>query len=354
MAPEDDKDALSDEKAGVYWRKYTDNDSFAFPSIVYEFTSTRNDDVELTVEDDIPDSISVRNIGFHNQHGAEQWTIQEDALRFEYELDAGETVETVFCLRPDSHGTVEDFLRMPRQIDLPEQVDQNAEKAQFTRSAAESPYPDIEGSTGDDESAVSGEIVDDASATAGSEQTLEADGTQSLTEQLAAELEDGTPSAESIAALEAQFGGSGSSQGSLDARVSQIETDISSLRAYTSALETFLDENGSAEAIIDDFESRLETFESDLTSLDERLTQVETEVETVSTTVQDVESSVDSLSTEFDSLSEGVDSLETDVAAVEDELPAYDIDEQIDEIETELHTLNTFMDSLRSAFNQEA
>lgn len=353
MTTPDGGDEIAGEEAGVGWRKYIEDDRFGFPSVVYEFTSTREEDVTITVEESIPATVSETDIGFHSSFGHEYWDLTDDTLVFEYELEGGEAFETVYGIRSGDDGTLQEQLTDPTRLEVDPPLGTPNASESFTRSATNSPYShgDQAGSAGASdahtkatETAASGgsDVVDDTDDEPG----------ESVVDELARELEAGTASSESLETLEAHFGDERAASRSVEARVRQMESDLSTLRAYTGALEDFLDDEGSAKEIIEEFESRLASVEDDLDSLEASMEALKDESESVSAGLTEVEGDLESLSATCSVVSDQVDSLSTNVAEIDERVPEYSIDDRFEAVEADQRDLVEFVDSLKAAFNE--
>lgn len=379
MSESEAENVVVEEVEGVTITKYFDEEEFHFPSMVLEFDSHRNEEVDIRVEEEKPAGISIENIGFHPAHGADYWSIEDDTLVFEYPLAANTEYRTVYALRTKGPDEARGMFAEPSVIDVTPPLPETGEvepASGITRSASESPY----GEDGADAADVAAEIPEESDVsepgvgepdvgepeTAGpdvgeSEMELDLDEpesgageepeTETVVEQLARELREDAAPEESLAVVEAQFGTATDSSGSLDARLTQVQEDVANLRSYTNALEEFLDEEGTAQEILDEFESRLDGFEGDVDRVEGSVDSLTDELQALREDVNDFQGSLDSLSANYADLTDEVDSLREDIAETDDQLPEYDIDEQFSEIDEELSELNEFVSGLRSAFD---
>jgi len=378
MSESETEEVVVEEVEGVTITKYFDEEEFHFPSMVLEFDSHRNEEVEIRVEEAKPAGISIENIGFHPAHGADYWSIEEDTLVFEYPLAANTEYRTVYALRTKGPDEARGMFAEPNVVEVTPPLPDTGEvePAGITRSASDSPYAEA----GSDAADVAAEIPDepdvgepevsepatDEPAVDGPEMELDLEEPESqepeseavdepeaetVVEQLARELREDAAPDESLAVVEAQFGTATDSSGSLDARLTQVQEDVANLRSYTNALEEFLDEEGTAQEIMDEFESRLEGFEGDVDRVEGSVDSLTGELQALREDVNDFQGSLDSLSANYADLTDEVDSLREDIAETDDQLPEYDIDEQFSEIDEELSDLDEFVSGLRSAFD---
>ena len=106
------------------------------------------------------------------------------------------------------------------------------------------------------------------------------------------------------------------------AKLEQLQTDIADLRAYTGALEAFLEENGTGEELIAD----LETTQERLDALDEQLDTTEATIEAVREEVTVVD--------------DGLDDLEDSVGSLESQLETKAPAEKVDTLEQTIEQLD--------------
>ncbi len=110
--------------------------------------------------------------------------------------------------------------------------------------------------------------------------------------------------------------------GTTDARIEQLQTELADLRAYTGALEAFLDENGGGKAALEDVQDRVDEVESDVSDVRDGVADLRE-------TVGDHDDAVDDIEERVDALSDEVEELEASVDRVEE------LDERLEELETE-------------------
>ncbi|MXR52062.1 hypothetical protein GRX03_10685 [Halovenus sp. WSH3] len=361
---------------GVTVIKRFEEDEFPVPAIAFEFESAREEAVTVTMSDTVPEGIEVEDLGFHPEYGSEFWTIDDDTITFERELEAGGTYTTVYGIRATGSDDVQQFLTEPtiESVDPPlsgetqspeDVIPETDDDVVKDAIAGDGEIPGLEdpGDDPTDEEDVTLELndpnesesagpdpageadEDEQTATAG-ETELAVEG-ESLTAALAAEIREQNVSGEDLKLLrraldvaEQEDGG-----GSDRARIAQLQDDISDLRAYTGALEEFLDENGTGEEIIEEFEGRLESFDqrldsvqSELEANSEEITSVSADLDEMSETVSSVDSEIESLSGEVADVSSEMEAIETEIDDVSSDLEAMDttveeLDESIEEIE---------------------
>jgi outer membrane murein-binding lipoprotein Lpp len=99
--------------------------------------------------------------------------------------------------------------------------------------------------------------------------------------------------------------------GSVVARLDQLQGDVVELRSYTGALETFLDENGTGEQLV-------ESVQAELDSVDSRLDSLETEVEQLRSDLTDEIEQQGPGSAEFDELNSRIERVDQELEQLKD------------------------------------
>lgn len=326
-----------DEVAGVRLRKRYESDEYHQPAVVYEITSERDEAAQVTVIETIPGALSPSDLGFTASGTARGWEIKGPKLVFETTVEPDEAIETACVARRDAAGDIEALLGEPDAFE----VEAEAE-ASFTRSAS-----------GGSESAP-------AAGTAAPEPAPEAEADRErIVEQFVAELQAGAVSPQSIEYLRQELGVAEATPRSVDARLKQLQTDLSDVRAYTNALEAFIDEQGSAEEIIERFERRLTSLADTVENLDGEVAENDAELDRLQADIGDLESEVHALTRELEALGETLDAVDEDLGSLDDRLdefeealPDYDIDDRFAELDDELEDVTSFTENLRSVFEQ--
>jgi len=350
---------------GITVDKRFEEDEFPVPAIAFEIQSERDETATVTLLDDVPADVAVEDLGFHPEYGSEFWTIDDDQITFGREIDAGESYTTVYGIRATGTDNVEQFLTEPtiaavdpagdadpadivgssgsdavrdvisgdsdsvpgldsddEDIETLDLTDPNAEEAE---AAATEPDPEpVEDEAETDETDESEQ--DDTDTEADAEEST--DGTvetttdesvaaETLTRELAAEIRNGNVSGDDIKLLRQAFELAGKEGGSVDARLEQLQTDVSDLRAYTSALEEFLEENGTGQQLIEELQSDIDGIESDLSELDSRASDNSAEIDSIQETVTKLESLEDDVS-DLKAMEDTVDDLESMQGTVDD------------------------------------
>jgi archaellum component FlaC len=384
------------ERDGVSVEKSFEPDDFPVPAIAFVVRSERDVAVKVRLSDAVPDDIEAEDIGFHPKYGADFWDNADGKLVFEREFEPGEEYTTVYGLRAKDTEAVERFLGEPELEEVSPGLDEEPEDAGevvsnvMNESDSEASDDDLEaaiaaadaedGDADDLEAAIAAaESSDSASAAPAAADTATAEPprgaepveVEDVTATLAEEMRDGRVSDGDIETLRDALG-VGEGSGSVEARISHLQTEISDLQAYTAALEEFLDENGEAQTLLaelqetvaefddrvrglrDDVEEvaaatdSIDEMESEVSELGSRVQSLDDRLENVSQNVTDVESSVNSLTSEFDGLRNEVDAVSREVDDVREEIP----EEDITEMDEQLESLDDRLDGLESELDR--
>ncbi|MFB6201916.1 MAG: hypothetical protein ABEI98_07880 [Halorhabdus sp.] len=336
---------------GVTVVKRFEADEFPVPAIAFNIQSARTEPVTVTLSDSVPEDVSVEDLGFHPEYGSEYWTIDEDTITFEREIDADSEYTTVYGIRATGTDEVEKFLTEPtiESVDPPLEdeddlvEDASSDVVRDVIAGESDSVPGLEET--DDEEIETLDLTDpnepDDDGSTGTEgaadeqPTVEGVQPGAVAKTLAAEIRQDHVDDATLAVLEEELDlGSDTDEGAVDARIQHLQNEVSDLAAYTSALEEFLDENGQGDELIEEFQSRLNEFESELGTVQDELQSVRQEMDTVQTTVEangetveDVEETVDTLEREVDELAEEVEG----AGEIDDELA--DIRDDIEDLE---------------------
>lgn len=82
---------------GIHVRKGLDLDTLALPAVRFRIESRREERAGVVLEDDVPEPASVHDVGFHEEHGAENWHVYEGGrLRWVNTLAPGESTTTLY------------------------------------------------------------------------------------------------------------------------------------------------------------------------------------------------------------------------------------------------------------------
>ena len=370
---------------GVAVVKRFEDEEFPVPAIAFDFKSDRDEPVTVTMCDTVPDGIEVEDLGFHPEYGSEFWTIDDETITFEREMEAEESYTTVYGIRATGSDDVRQFLTEPTlesvEPPLPEDESNDTEdilaeaESDVVRDAisGDGEIPGLEDESDESEEEVATLELNDpngsesATSNGVSEDSEGADsgtGTRevaiesgSLTEALASEIREQNVSGEDLKLLRRALDMAEEEDGSQKARVDQLQDDIADLRAYTGALEEFLDENGTGEQLIEDFEEKLDSFESRLDSVNSEIESNSSRLESVDETVSTVDEEVESLGSELEdvnsqvnSVEEELDELDATLEALDERVPEDETFERIDEMEETLDDLQSWQEQIKQTF----
>jgi uncharacterized small protein (DUF1192 family) len=317
---------------GVTLRKRMDGSDADQPTVTYEIDSDRDDAVTVTIIETIPESLDPAAITFYGPDADDHWSVKGPKLVFENELAAGATRKTA-CRATGPHaGPITELSGDPDAVEVEPVGDTAATGLVSIRPPA--------GADGGRETEVS-------EPPTAADERADAD---AMVEQVARELEAGRVSEEALDVLRREIGAPATPRHSVEARLKQLQTDVADVRAYTNALESFLDENGSASEVVDRLDARLDRLADAVDQLDDAVESHEAELASVREDVADLERLVGANTDDVSDLDNRVTGLRDEVDRLEAEQPA-DLDERVATIEDELDRVSRFTDSLRSAFD---
>jgi len=384
MSGSEQYERVSVSSDGVTVDKRFEEDEFPVPAIAFEIESERSEAVTVTIVDEVPGDVAVEDLGFHPEYGSEHWTIDEDRITFEREMEPTGQYTTVYGIRATGTEDVEKFLTEPEI----ESVDPPLDDAETDDAVVDEGSSDVvrdvisgdsDGVPGLDDEDTEDEDVetldlkdpndpgDDGATTGTADGEASSDdgegggetaSVESLVGALAAELRNGNVDEEDVKLLRKAFDlvddGSG---GSVDARIQRLQTEVADLLAYTDALEEFLDENGTAEQTIEGFRSEVESLQSELQEVGEIARSHEEALADVQTTVDGVESTVDSLESELDGVLDEVESVRSEVDEVEDTVDSVEstvgeVEESVDDVEQTVGEVEESVDEVEGSVDE--
>ncbi len=134
---------------------------------------------------------------------------------------------------------------------------------------------------------------------------------------------------------------------STNVRLRHLQSRVDDLSAYTEALEKFIDENGTAQDVVDDFESEVDALREELADVREGVENAKDDGAQTRARVADLEDDVAAVSEETDR----VEDLGADLEDVREDLDGVaDLDEEVAELReelTHLRDLETDVESVR-------
>ncbi len=362
--PEAD-DMIATSADGIHVRKRFSAEEFPVPAIEFTLHSERDEAVEVRLEDSIPESFPMDRVGFHPDYESDNWTAYQDhRVEYRRRFEPGEEVTTVYGIRTDDPEEGKKFLDEPTveivgpdesggaERDSAEVVQEPMGTEHQERDASiEAPGPEIEAEPGavadavpdpsttqgpasgpdprtvrDDTTsavavrretgAVNGSAGTGTDADSGTGPDVEA--SDSVAAALAEEIREGRVSDEDLDILKEglELGRVGHTT-SVDARISRLQSRVEDLAAYSDALAEFIDENGSAQEVIDRLEADFERIQDTVGSFEDRLDAAETERGDLSSEMETLEEGLDSVETALDALEEDIRSVHRDVAELD-------------------------------------
>ncbi|QLH83884.1 hypothetical protein [Halosimplex pelagicum] len=363
MSDSQQYEKVSVSSDGVTVDKRFEEDEFPVPAIAFEIQSARSETVTVTLVDRVPEDVAVEDLGFHPEYGSEYWTIDEDQITFERELEAGAEYTTVYGIRATGTDNVEQFLTTPtiESVDPPLDegdgpvVDEGSSDVVRDVISGDGDVPGLEEDDDADgadedvetlnlkdpnepgEPASGGGDGDESGGSSGGTVAVEDADVDSLVGALAAEIRNQNVDAEDVKLLRKAFDLADDNGGSVDARIQHLQTEVSDLLAYTGALEEFLDENGTGDEMIEEFRDQVKSFESELEEVREMASGHEESISGVEETVASVESSMEALQSDMDEVLDDVEAVQSDVDTVQSEVES--VEGTVDEVEGDLDDL---------------
>lgn len=365
-----ESEAVIAEAGGVSVEKRYEPDEFPVPAIAFTVTSTRDDPITVRMVDSLPDEVDPAHIGFHPDHGGEYWSVDESSVVFKRPFDPNEEYVTVYGLRHIYVDTASQFLVEPEiEVLDPASDILGEDSGQHVRDIIAGESDSVQG-------------LDTSSGGQAGTPSVE-----NVAESLADEIRSGAVDDETLEVLRShlqiesespqrrqsqQRSGSGN-ESSTNARIRRLQADVSDLRAYTDALEGFLDENGEAQEILSDFREELDSLSPRVNSLETQIDEVDaelssavddfsTDINSISTDIDSIESDLSSLTEHTDSLSDDIETVESDVDSVSSDLSRLQsrvrrldnntaTEEDVEQIRSELDSLADFRERMQSVFN---
>ena len=347
------------EREGVTVEKSFEPDDFPVPAIAFVIRSERDVPVDVTLVDVVPDDIQAEDIGFHPKYGAEQWRNEGDKLIFERTFEGGEEYTTVYGLRARDTEDVGRFLGEPELAE----VNPPKDSSEVVRDViGEGVDP---GASDDDlEAAIA---AADVESTPGSASQGESDGVvtsegeepvspESVAAMLADGIRAGRVSDSDLEVLRDALGGGEGSSNSLEVRIDHLQSEVADLKAYSDALEEFIDENGEARTLMRDLRETLEGVEEDVSAVESRVESVSEEMSETTERMDDlgedvsrIDDDVEGVSTEIEGVSADVDEVRSDVETVESSVSS--VEERIDELDSDLGSVESELTSIRDGMD---
>lgn len=334
------------EREGVVVEKSFEPDDFPVPAIAFVIRSERDVPVDVTLVDVVPDDIQAEDIGFHPKYGAEHWRNDGDRLIFERTFEAGEEYTTVYGLRARDTEDVGRFLGEPElaEVDPPKDSSEVVRDVIGEGEAPGTSDDDLEAAiaAADVESTAPSQGASSPEATGAEAGEATAVSPESVASMLAEGIRAGRVSDSDMEVLRDALGTGDDSSNSLEVRMDHLQSEVADLKAYSDALEEFIDENGEARTLLRDLRGTVEGVRDDVA-------EVEREIETVSTEMAETTGRVEDLGEDVSRVDDEVGSIGSDVEQVESSLGS--VEERTEELDTGIADVDEELSSLREAMD---
>lgn len=320
----------ADSVEGVDVEKRYDETEFPFPSVVYDFESTRVEPVTITVEDRLPDAVEPENVGFHADYNGDDWAVDGNRLTFERELQPESGCRTIYAVSATATEDPSEIFVEPSVVEVSPPMTNGDGSDDVALGLSE---PDSDDAVADGRG---------SDGDGGAPAAPDRDG--DLLAALARELDSAGADPDDLDVLASAVADAmNGSSGSTDARLQRIESDVAELRAYSDAIADFLDENGGAATVLEEFDRRVETLEADLDAVRSRTDDLEADVDSV----RGVSDDVDALSESLDDLATNVDDIRSSLGQTGD---GVSLNDRVAQLEEQMTEMEEFLGSVRSAF----
>ena len=325
---------------GVRVEKHVEREELPLPSIVYELTNDRSEELRIRFVEAIPESTGPEHIGFPSEE-RDAWRVDDGRIVHETTLEADSSTSAAFGLRPEAAADLEQFLSEPETVEIwtPLTAADGGESEEVHEAPSAQPRPAEEApAPPEPTSSHSGDVTptgedrqrqprEGGATTTGGGEPVEAPGDgAAIVGQVVDALRSGDVAPADLASLREELGvperpEEAESSASVDARIRSLQTELADLRAYRAALEEFLDEEGTATEVIDRIDSRLDSFEERLDGVESSLEHIETSVENLESTVASTAAGVESNEAAIESNETAIESneaaIESNEAAIE-------------------------------------
>lgn len=377
--------------------KQAELETYDEPTITYCISTDRDETFRIRLREHIPDWCLPADFDFHPWYDADDWEIKDGTVIFEQRIEPDDELFTLFSVCIDENGNLDSLVERPSVEVAPVEADAEGtdtdwvevsdERVNFhvadeevrTDSAkalasdgggfpllinenpdspsterSDNEVPETESTSPDNlETAVptvseseanEGERTATTNETAATENGDTSNGNQlhpegSIVDDLVTALQQENVSEEQIQTLREIVGSD--SVGSMNARVEHCQTRLSDLAAYTDALEEFLDEEGTGQQLIREFQSDLEAVEDHLEALESEVAQTADGQDDLRERVGEVERDVSALR----EIGDTVESLE---ARLDDTTAS--LQEDLDELRTAIEDLKDWQENIVGAF----
>jgi predicted nucleic acid-binding Zn-ribbon protein len=380
---------------GITVIKTFEADAFPVPAIAFRIRSDRTEPVTVRLVDDVPENVAVEDLGFHPEYGSEHWTIEDDEITFERDIESEETYTTVYGIRATGTDDVEQFLTEPEIADVdpplededgvvggsgsdvvrdvisgntdsvPGLEDEDADEEDIGTLDLKDPNAVDQGGEEDDEQAeaeADDEEEDEADEAEAEDEDAheetEADDTggdgamidaDSVVTALVNEIEEGTVDDGQLEVLREELGVNGDDSGgaAVDARIESLQSDVSDLEAYIDALEEFLNENGKGEDLIEDVQEQIDELEGKLSGFEDDIESNSDDVSSLSSDLDELDDDLSKIKADIKDFGDDIEEIEGSIDSLGNELDDVEnVEDRVDDIDGEIEELKEWREQL--------
>lgn len=181
---------------------------------------------------------------------------------------------------------------------------------------------------------------------------LDASGGSTLGERLAAEIRQGAIPREDLEVLRGQLGLDlrtyGDPAGGVEARLRHLQSEVSTLAAYTEEMEDLLDAEGTARQFVEGASEDIDALESRLDALDSRTTRRGDRLDDVDDATDRHERRLDDLDATTDDHAERLDALETELDDLRETVVEFDA--RLDALEESVEDIQGWREEIEGVF----
>jgi prefoldin subunit 5 len=398
---------------GITVIKTFEADAFPVPAIAFRIKSDRTEPVTVRIVDDVPENVAVEDLGFHPEYGSEYWTIEDDEITFEREVESEEQYTTVYGIRATGTDDVEQFLTEPdiADVDPPlededgvvggsgsdvvrdvisgntdsvpglsdeeggdededigtlDLADPNSEGEDDDEDKAEA--EDAEESEAEDDEADEPEAEEaEAEDDEGDEEEAEeADAAktngvsgdiESVAAALATEIREGEVDDDDMEVLqdELEIEASGGTDGAaMDARIEKLQTNVADMEAYIDALEEFLEENGQGEDLIEDVQSGLDDLESKMGEIEDGIEDNADDIASLEGKVNNIKGDMQSLKGDVKDVDDSIHEMQSTIDDLEGDLDDIEgVSDTIEDVEDDIVELQEWREQLSNVLGAQ-
>lgn len=351
-------DITTVEEGDVRVRKLVDTNRFDVPSVVFNITSSADDEVTVDLVQEIPDGHRSGEVGFHPEHGAEHWEAGDSTVTFSRAFEPGEQFVTVLGTLSDD-APIETWLSLDVRLSVtplssPDESGVDAPTAESGAAEPDAEPPESETPISPDTKSAAGPPSESDASTEGtydfppitdSEPGRQAAGSPPDREdpvgRLADAIREGDYDDADLEVISEQFG----APMSLGTKVEHLQSMVSDFAAYKETLEAFIDKHGEGE---------------ELAELTEQLQDVQRMSRSNATSIADLAQDLDERAEAHESLDSELDAVRAELGDRSDRVETNaeqlqqarsvieDLRDDLADLQTALGELDTFANRLDS------